>query len=83
MQAFSQVLSKILLIDLELSTSKTDFFEVVFQNILLINFISTNLKTGLSKTFSRKILFIDSKTSTTTITHLKVHEQKNTLILWF
>ena len=43
---------------------------------LLIDFrIATNLKTGSSRKYSRKILFIDSETSTTKVIHLKVQKQ--------
>ena len=34
--------------------------------------IATNPKTGLSINYSQKILFVDSKASTTKIIHLKV-----------
>ena len=49
------------------------FFWSCFLKILLIDFrIVTNLKTGLSKKCSWKILFINFKTKTKII-HLKVH----------
>ena len=57
-----------------------NFFEVVSLKILLIDFrIASNLKTGSSKKFSRKILFVDSKISATEMIHLT----KNTKKLWF
>ena len=53
---------------------KNGFLWSCFSKILLIDFwIATNLKTGSSKKYSWKILFIDSKISTTKIIHLKVH----------
>ena len=56
-------------------TLKNDFFDVVlFVKILLIYlWIASNLKTGLSKKYLWKILFMDSKMSATNIIHLKVH----------
>ena len=52
---------------------KNWFLWSYFSKILLIDFrIATNLKTGLSKKGSWKILFIDFKT-TTKIIYLKVH----------
>ena len=53
-------------------TLKNDF--VLFIKILLIYlWIASNLKTGLSKKYLWKILFMDSKMSATNIIHLKVH----------
>ena len=53
---------------------KNWFLWSYFSKILLIDFrIATNLKTGLPKKYSRKILFVGSKTSITKIIILKVH----------
>ena len=53
---------------------KNGFLRSCFLKILVIDFrIATNLKTGLSINYSQKILFKDSKASTTKIIHLKVH----------
>ena len=58
---------------------RNGFLWSCFSKILLIVFrIATNLKTRLSKDYSWKILFVDSKTSTTKVKgtlkgHLKVH----------
>ena len=52
---------------------KNEFFWNSFSKILLMFFrIAINLKTGSSKKYSWKILFIDSKTSLTKTIHLKV-----------
>ena len=54
--------------DSEIAILKMNFSEVVFLEILLIDFrTATNLKTGSSKKYSWK------KTSSTKIIHLKVH----------
>ena len=53
---------------------KNRFLWSCFSKTFLIDFrIATNLKTGLSKKYSLKILFIDFKISTTKIIQLKVH----------
>ena len=53
---------------------KNGFLWSCFSKILSGDFwIATKSKTGLSKKYSWKILFIDSKISTTKITHLRVN----------
>ena len=65
---------RILLIDSEIPTLKIDFFlKLLFENF--VNRFQNNYqsKTESSRKYSLKILFIDSKTSTIKIIHLKVH----------
>ena len=65
---------RILLIDLEIPTLKIDFFlKLLFENF--VNRFQNNhqSKTESSRKYSLKILFIDSKTSTIKIIHLKLH----------
>ena len=71
---FSQVFFKDFVDRFGTTYLKNGFLWRCFSKILLIDFrIDTNLKTGFSKNYSRKILFVDTKTSTTKIINLKVH----------
>ena len=64
--------SRILLINLELPTLKIEVF-FFFKNFIERFQNSYQLKTGLSKNYFQKILFADSKTSTTKTIHFKIH----------
>ena len=71
---FSQVFFKDFVDRFGTTYLKNGFLWSCFSKILLIDFrIDTNLKAGFSKRYSRKILFVDTKTSTTKIINLKVH----------
>ena len=53
---------------------KNRFLWGCFSDVLLIDFrVATNLKIGSSEECSWKILFIDPKTSTIKVIHLKIH----------